>query len=126
MVSLGRRTGSVSRSEYAKFTGARHCIGVANGLEALHLSLRAMGIVAGDEIIVPSNTFIATLLAASEAGAVPKFVEPDPTTHNIDPGLIEAAITSRTKADYSGASLWATSGHGAQSWRLQTDADCGY
>jgi len=85
-------------AEFAAYCGARHCIGVANGLDALHLILRAYGIGAGDEVIVPSNTFIATWLAVSQAGATPVPVEPDEATHNIDPSLIEAAITPRTRA----------------------------
>lgn len=85
-------------SEYATYCGTKHCIGVANGLDALTLSLRAMGIGTGDEVIVPSNTFIATWLAVSHAGATPVPVEPDIGTYNIDPGRIEAAITRRTKA----------------------------
>lgn len=85
-------------SEFADYCEARHCIGVGNGLEALHLILRAMDIGAGDEVIVPSNTYIATWLAVSYAGATPVPVEPDSQTYNIDPALIEAAITPRTKA----------------------------
>jgi dTDP-4-amino-4,6-dideoxygalactose transaminase len=84
--------------EYATYCGAKHCVGVANGLEALHLILRACGIGAGDEVIVPSNTYIATWLAVSYVGATPVPVEPDPKTFNLDPGRIEAAITRRTKA----------------------------
>jgi dTDP-4-amino-4,6-dideoxygalactose transaminase len=76
----------------------KFCIGVGNGLDALHLILRAMAIGAGDEVIVPSNTFIATWLAVSYAGATPVPVEPDETTYNIDPDKIEAAITKKTKA----------------------------
>jgi dTDP-4-amino-4,6-dideoxygalactose transaminase len=84
--------------EYAAFCGARHCIGVANGLDALHLALCAMGIAAGDEVIVPSNTYIATWLAVSHCGAVPVPVEPNEETFNLDPSRIEAAITPRTRA----------------------------
>ena len=84
--------------EFASYCGADYCIGVGNGLEALHLVLRAWGIGQGDEVIVPSNTYIATWLAVSYAGAVPVPVEPDPSTYNIDPNRIEAAITPRTKA----------------------------
>ncbi len=83
--------------EYAAYVGANSCVGLGNGLEALHLSLRALGVGAGDEVIVPSNTYIATWLAVSYAGATPVPVEPDPATYNIDPALIEAAITPRTK-----------------------------
>lgn len=85
-------------AEYAAYCGARYCIGVANGLDALHLSLRAMGIGPGDEVLVPSNTYIATWLAVSQCGATPVPVEPDGQTYNIDPGLIEQAITPRTRA----------------------------
>lgn len=84
--------------EFAAYCEANHCIGVGNGLEALHLILRGYGIGAGDEVIVPSNTYIATWLAASYAGATPIPVEPDERTYNINPVLIEAAITPRTKA----------------------------
>ncbi len=82
---------------YAAFTQAQHCVGLANGLEALHLALLALGVQPGDEVIVPSNTFIATWLAVSECGAVPVPVEPDALTCNIDDSLIEASITDRTK-----------------------------
>lgn len=84
--------------EFAEYCEADHCVGVGNGLEALHLILRAYGIGEGDEVIVPSNTYIATWLAASYAGATPIPVEPDELTYNIDPALIEAAISPRTKA----------------------------
>jgi dTDP-4-amino-4,6-dideoxygalactose transaminase len=94
---MGRELESFE-AEFAEYCGARHGIGVGNGLEALHLILRGMGIGAGDEVIVPANTYIATWLAVSYAGAVPVPVEPDPTTCNIDPDLIEAAITPATRA----------------------------
>ncbi|MBS3911132.1 MAG: DegT/DnrJ/EryC1/StrS family aminotransferase [Hydrogenophaga sp.] len=84
-------------AEYASYCGAAHAIGVANGLDALHLALRAMDVGPGDEVIVPSNTYIATWLAVSQCGATPVPVEPDARTCNIDPALIEAAITPRTK-----------------------------
>jgi dTDP-4-amino-4,6-dideoxygalactose transaminase len=83
---------------FADYCGARHCVGVGNGLDALHLALRAMEIGPGDEVVVSSNSYIATLLAVSMVGATPVLVEPDPATHNLDPGGIEAAITSRTRA----------------------------
>ena len=85
-------------SEFAAYCEARHCVGVANGLDALHLLLRAMEIGAGDEVIVPTNTYIATWLAVSYAGATPVPVEPDEKTFNLDPSRIEAAITPRTRA----------------------------
>lgn len=94
---LGRET-EAFEDEYARFCGAKHCIGVGNGLEAMHLVLRAWGIGPGDEVLVPSNTYIATWLAVSHTGARPIPVEPDLNTFNIDPMKIEAAITSRTKA----------------------------
>jgi dTDP-4-amino-4,6-dideoxygalactose transaminase len=84
--------------EFASFLGIKHCIGVGNGLDALHLALRALEIGPGDEVLVPSNTYIATWLAVSYAGAKPVPVEPDAHTYNMSPRLIEAAITSRTKA----------------------------
>jgi dTDP-4-amino-4,6-dideoxygalactose transaminase len=83
---------------FAGYCEAKHCIAVGNGLDALHLILRAANIGAGDEVIVPTNTFIATWLAVSYAGATPVPVEPDPKTFNLDPARIEAAITPRTKA----------------------------
>lgn len=84
--------------EFASFCGVNHCIGVGNGLDALHLILKAYDIGEGDEVIVPSNTFIATWLAVSYVGAKIIPVEPDESTYNIDPKKIESAITSRTKA----------------------------
>ncbi len=84
-------------SEFAAYCEAEHAIGVANGLDALHLALLAMGVGPGDEVIVPSNTYIATWLAVSQCGAKPVPVEPDERTYNIDPSKIEAVITSRTK-----------------------------
>jgi dTDP-4-amino-4,6-dideoxygalactose transaminase len=85
-------------TEYASFCGVKYCVGVANGLDALHLILKGYGIGPGDEVIVPANTYIATWLAVSYAGAKPVPVEPDAATYNLDPALIEAAITKRTKA----------------------------
>ncbi len=84
--------------EYAAYCGARYCVGVGNGLDALHLVLRAWEIGPGDEVIVPANTYIATWLAVSYAGARPVPVEPDPHTCNLDPRRIEEAITPRTRA----------------------------
>ncbi len=83
--------------EYADYCEAAHCVGLANGLDALHLALRALDVGPGDEVIVPSNTYIATWLAVSQCGATPVPVEPVEATYNIDPALIEAAITPRTK-----------------------------
>ncbi|MDB5797083.1 MAG: aminotransferase [Paucimonas sp.] len=84
-------------SEYAAWCGARHAVGVASGLDALQLSLLALGVVAGDEVIVPANTYIATWLAVSACGAVPVPVEPEPDGYGMDVTRIEAAITPRTR-----------------------------
>ena len=84
-------------AEWADYCGATHAVGLANGLDALILALRALDVGPGDEVIVPSNTYIATWLAVSAVGAKPVPVEPDPTTHNIDPNRIGAAITPATK-----------------------------
>ena len=85
-------------SNFAAFVEAQHCVGVANGLDAIYLALRALGVGVGDEVIVPAHTFIATWLAVTNCGATPVPVEPELNGFNIDPTLIEAAITSRTKA----------------------------
>ncbi|NLN88238.1 MAG: aminotransferase class V-fold PLP-dependent enzyme, partial [Syntrophomonadaceae bacterium] len=85
-------------AEFADYCGAQYCIGVGNGLEALHLILKAYGIGPRDEVIVPANTYIATWLAVSQCGALPVPVEPGESTYNIDPEKIEAAITSHTRA----------------------------
>lgn len=85
-------------AEWAAYCEAGYAVGVANGLDALTLALRALDIGPGDEVIVPSNTYIATWLAVSAVGARPVPVEPDQATHNIDPALIEAAITPATRA----------------------------
>ncbi len=85
-------------AEFAATCEVKHCIGVANGLDALHLILRALKIGAGDEVIVPANTYIATWLAVTYAGAKPVPVEPNFRTYNLDPALIEDAITPQTKA----------------------------
>ena len=83
---------------YARFNQVPHCIGLGNGLDALHLALMALGIGPGDEVIVPSNTYIATWLAVSFVGATVVPAEPRPDTFNLNPELIKAAITPRTKA----------------------------
>src|ERR1051326_2486747 len=83
---------------YAVFNRTRFCAGTSNGLDALKIALRAMNVSANDEVIVPSNTFIATFLAVSETGATPVPVEPRIDTYNIDPSLIGKAITKKTKA----------------------------
>jgi dTDP-4-amino-4,6-dideoxygalactose transaminase len=84
-------------SEFAAYCEARHAVSVGNGLDALHLALRAMGVGPGDEVIVPSNTYIATWLAVSHTGAKPVPVEPVEATYNLDPTKIEAALTRHTK-----------------------------
>jgi dTDP-4-amino-4,6-dideoxygalactose transaminase len=94
---LGNRL-STFETDYANFNSTKHCIGVANGLDALHIALKALNIGPGDEVIVPTNTFIATWLAVSYAGATIVPVEPDEITYNIDRSKIEAAITGKTKA----------------------------
>ncbi len=82
---------------WARYCGSSHCVGVANGLDALHLALLALGVGPGDEVIVPSHTYIATWLAVSQCGATPVPVEPDEAAFNLDPVRIEAAITRHTK-----------------------------
>lgn len=84
--------------EFASYCNTDYCVAVGNGLDALHLILVAYGIGVGDEVIVPSNTFIATALAVSYAGATPVFVEPDEFTYNIDVSLVESRISSKTRA----------------------------
>ncbi|MGL4597616.1 MAG: DegT/DnrJ/EryC1/StrS family aminotransferase [Bacteroidia bacterium] len=84
--------------EFAHFTQTKYAIGTGNGLDALYLSLKALGIQSGDEVIVPANTYIATALAVTYAGATPVLCEPDAQTWNIDPQKVEACITSKTKA----------------------------
>jgi len=84
--------------EFAAYCGAMHCVGVGNGLEALHLILRAMDIGPGDEVIVPANTYIATWVAVTCVGATPVPVEPVENTFNIDPAMVEARITAATRA----------------------------
>lgn len=85
-------------AEFAAYCRASHCVGVANGLDALTLALRALDIGPGDEVLVPSNTFIATWLAVSHVGAVPVPIEPDPKTYTIDPARLSEGLTARTKA----------------------------
>ena len=94
---LGREVEAFEEA-FAEYCGTKYCVGVGNGLDALHLILRAMSIGSGDEVIVPANTYIATWLAVSYAGATPVPVEPDQKTYNIDASLIEAAITRKTRA----------------------------
>jgi dTDP-4-amino-4,6-dideoxygalactose transaminase len=94
---LGREL-EAFETEYAASVGAAHCVGVANGLEALQLVLMALGVGPGDEVIVPSHGYIATWLAVTHVGAKPIPCEPDPDTYNIDPARIAALVTPRTKA----------------------------
>jgi dTDP-4-amino-4,6-dideoxygalactose transaminase len=94
---LGEEVEAFER-EWAAYCGVKHCVGVGNGFDALHLALRAMEVGAGHEVIVPSNTYIATWLAVTACGAVPVPVEPDPSTFTVDAACVEAAVTPRTKA----------------------------
>jgi dTDP-4-amino-4,6-dideoxygalactose transaminase len=83
---------------YSSFSNSKFCVGISNGLDALTLSIKALNIGKGDEILVPSNTFIGSVLAITNSGATPIFIEPDIETYNIDTKLIEHKITSKTKA----------------------------
>ncbi len=94
---LGRKVKTFER-DFASYCGSLYALGVASGTEALHLALRALGIGPGDEVITQANTFIATVLAISYTGATPVLVDVDEETFNLDPSLLEMAITSRTKA----------------------------
>lgn len=94
---LGEEVAAFER-EYAAFNQVPHAVGVANGLDALTLALRALGIGPGDDVLVPSNTYIATWLAVTHVGARPVPVEPDPATANLDPARLAAALTPRTRA----------------------------
>ena len=90
--------GKLFENAFAEYCNRKFCVGVGNGLDSLFLALKAIGIKAGDEVIVPSNTYIATALAVSYVGAIPVFVEPDIKTFNINPCEIEKAVTNKTKA----------------------------
>lgn len=94
---LGKKV-ETFENNFAKYCGVKHCISVANGLDALRLIIKAYGFGEGDEIIVPSNTYIASILAISDNGCTPVLVEPDINTYNINPDLIEEKITPKTKA----------------------------
>lgn len=83
---------------FAAYCGTEHCVGCGNGLDALMLVLKALGVGEGDEVLVPSNTYIATALAVTYTGATPVFVEPDIRTYDLDPARLEAALTPKTKA----------------------------
>lgn len=90
--------GEAFEKMFADYCGAKYCVGVGNGLDALMLILKGLGIGEGDEVIVPSNTYIATALAVTYVGAKLVFAEPNISTFNVDPKLIEAAVTDKTKA----------------------------
>jgi dTDP-4-amino-4,6-dideoxygalactose transaminase len=94
---LGKENESFCK-QFAKYCGTKHSIGVANGMDALNLIIKGYGFGNGDEIIVPANTYIASILAISENGCTPVLIEPDIATYNIDPDLIEKNISSQTKA----------------------------
>ena len=95
---IGGQEDAAFEKSFAAYCGTEHCVGVGNGLDALMLALRALGVGEGDEVIVPSNTYIATALAVSYVGAKPVFVEPRLDTFNIDPERIEQAVTDKTRA----------------------------
>ena len=95
---IGGEENKKFEQSFADYQKRRYCIGCGNGLDAIMLSLKALGITKGDEVIIPSNTFIATALAVSYTGAIPVFVEPRIDTYNINPELIEEKITEKTKA----------------------------
>lgn len=95
---IGGKEDEAFEKAFAEYCNIKYCVGVGNGLDALMLALKAMGIGEGDEVIVPSNTYIATALAVTYVGATPVFVEPKLSTFNIDPERIEGAITKKTKA----------------------------
>ena len=97
---------------FAAYCGVKHCMAVNSGTSALHLALLAAGIGPGDEVITVSMTFVATTAAILYCGAKPVFVDVDPDTWTMDPNLIEAAITPRTKGDPAGPLAWAHGGHG--------------
>ncbi|NLD50096.1 MAG: aminotransferase class I/II-fold pyridoxal phosphate-dependent enzyme, partial [Clostridiaceae bacterium] len=95
---IGGKEDLAFENAFAEYCRAKYCVGVGNGLDALMLILKALDIGEGDEVIVPSNTYIATALAVTYVGATPVFVEPDIRTFNINPELIEEKITDKTKA----------------------------
>jgi dTDP-4-amino-4,6-dideoxygalactose transaminase len=94
---LGQEVAAFEK-EFADYTGAKHCIGVANGLDALILSIEALGLPAGSDILVASNTYIATIIAIVRSGHKPVLVEPELATYNLDPTRLQSAITANTKA----------------------------
>lgn len=90
--------GEAFETEFAAYCGARHCVGVGSGSDALRLALLACGVGESDEVIVPAHTFVSTALAVSWVGATPVFVDVEPTTYTLDPARVEAALTPRTRA----------------------------
>ena len=94
---LGNRVAEFE-SAFARYCGAAHCVGVASGLDALLLSLKVLDLPPSSEVIVPSNTYIATILAVLQAGLKPVLVEPDLRTYNLNPSLLASAISAKTKA----------------------------
>ena len=94
---LGKEVSSFEE-EFAAYTGAKHCVGLASGLDALWLAFRVLGVGAGDEVIVPANTYIASVMGITINDATPVFVEPDIRTYNLDPARIEEKLTCATKA----------------------------
>jgi dTDP-4-amino-4,6-dideoxygalactose transaminase len=95
---IGGRYAKAFEEEFAEYLGVAHCVAVANGTDALEIGLKAIGVGAGDEVLVPANTFFATAEAVGNVGATPVFVDIDPKFYNIDPAKIEEKITPRTKA----------------------------
>jgi dTDP-4-amino-4,6-dideoxygalactose transaminase len=95
---ISGRYAKAFEESFAEYLGARHCIAVANGTDALEIALQAIGIGAGDDVLVPANTFFATAEAVSNIGAKPVFVDIDQKIYNLDPSKIEEKITPRTKA----------------------------
>ncbi|HSO66147.1 MAG TPA: DegT/DnrJ/EryC1/StrS family aminotransferase, partial [Ornithinibacter sp.] len=95
---IGGKAVTAFEQEYAEFVGARFCVGVGNGTDALEMCLRAVGVGPGDEVVLPANTFIATAEAVVRAGARPVFVDVDPDALLLDPDKVEEAVTSRTRA----------------------------
>ena len=95
---ISGRYAAAFENSFAEYIGVEHCVAVANGTDALEIALRAVGIMPGDDVIVPANTFFATAEAVSNVGAVPVFVDCEPRFYNIDPTKIEQKITPRTKA----------------------------
>ena len=111
---LGEEVAAFEKA-FAEYCGVKHCIGVSNGLDALKLILKAYGYGPGDEVIVPSNTYIATILAISQVGATPVLVEPDILTYNINPSLIEEKITRKNESHFTCSFIRTNSRYGPYS-----------